>query len=331
MFLGLVPPLSAHAGIFSDIIKLFSGEEEAAPESAAYASISIPLLGSGQGVQGQTLAVGGPIVEDTFFPLSSTLDSALISSKNPAGTLPSSQHGQILIYTVLPGDTPGSVAENFGISLNTLLWANNIRNSNLIKVGDELVILPVSGVRYDVKSGDTLESIAKKFKGDVLEISSFNGLALGEKIQEGSSIIIPDGELAISHAPTTPPSTRSRVAGLPEHRGYYMRPIFGGRRSRGIHGFNGVDLADSCGLPVLASAEGTVIIARSSGWNGGYGRYLVISHPNGTQTLYAHLSAILSKAGQTIDRGFPIATIGSTGNSTGCHVHFEIRGAKNPF
>jgi len=110
-----------------------------------------------------------------------------------------------------------------------------------------------------------------------------------------------------------------------------MRPIFGGRRSRGIHGYNGIDLADSCGSPVVTSAPGTVIILRSSGWNGGYGKYIVVTHPNGTQTLYAHLSSVLASVGQFVAQGSQIGNIGSTGNSTGCHVHFEIRGAKNPF
>ena len=246
------------------------------------------------------------------------------------GTLPSVFQDEILIYTVVGGDTPGAIAERFGISLNTLLWANNIANPNLIKVGDELIILPVTGVKYEVKKGDTIEAIAKKFKGDVDEILSFNGLATGEPLEVGSVLIIPDGEIV---PPLSAPSTRSisSFSRLPEYSGYYMKPIFGGRRSRGLHGFNGIDLADSCGSPVLSSAPGTIIIARPSGWNGGYGKYVVIAHANGTQTLYAHLSLILGKIGQYIAQGSQIATIGSTGNSTGCHVHFEVRGARNPF
>ena len=117
-----------------------------------------------------------------------------------------------------------------------------------------------------------------------------------------------------------------------------MRPIVGGRNARatranphGLHGFNGVDLANSCGLPVSAAAAGTIIIVRTSGWNGGYGKYIVVTHPNGVQTLYAHLSTIQTNVGEQVAQGTPIALIGSTGNSTGCHVHFEVRGAKNPF
>ena len=84
-------------------------------------------------------------------------------------------------------------------------------------------------------------------------------------------------------------------------------------------------------MSVFASNGGNVIIARDSGWNGGYGKYIVVNHPNKTQTLYAHLGLIAVSTGQYVGRGTSIGTIGSTGNSTGCHVHFEIRGAKNPF
>lgn len=121
-------------------------------------------------------------------------------------------------------------------------------------------------------------------------------------------------------------------------KGKHMKPIVGGYRSQGIHDRNAVDLATSCGRAVLAAAEGTVRVAnggksrgKGRAWNGGYGRYVVIDHADGSQTLYAHLSRILVVVGQFIQQGFPIGLVGSTGHSTGCHVHFEVRGGKNPF
>lgn len=316
----------ANAGLFSDLWSFLVGDvQEVSAESSA-AAVSLPLLGSKQ--SGQRPGTGGP-VESASVPLPTVQDSALVASRNPAGTLPLDGADQILVYTVESGDTPSSIAKNFGISLNTLLWANNIRNANLVKVGDELIILPVTGVRYEVKKGDTIDSIAKKFKGDANEISGFNGLGVGETLALGSTIIIPDGELTPTPSASPLPSRFANLRAEPT--GYYMRPIFGGRRSRGIHGYNGIDLADSCGSPVVTSAPGTVIILRSSGWNGGYGKYIVVTHPNGTQTLYAHLSSVLASVGQFVAQGSQIGNIGSTGNSTGCHVHFEIRGAKNPF
>jgi len=318
----------AQAGLLSDFWKFIAGTEEIKAADNSYAAVSLPLLGS-QG-SGRDAGVGGSI-EATPPPLPTVQESALVASRNPAGTLPSESLDQILIYTVAEGDTPGAIAERFGISLNTLLWANNIKNPRLIKVGDDLIILPVSGVQYEVKKGDTLESIAKKFKGDVFEIAGFNGLAIGQGLEIGMQVIIPDGEI------TLPPFSSSKVvpsrfANLKsEASGYYIRPITGGRKSRGIHGYNGIDLAAPRGSAVLASAAGTVIISRSSGWNGGYGKYVVITHANGTQTLYGHLNQVLVESGQRVSQGNAIGLVGSTGNSTGPHVHFEIRGAKNPF
>lgn len=331
LILGIVffQPSLAQAGFFSDIVKFFSGgTPEPQPERAQTAiSTSLPLLGSRDDFYD---AVGG-VVEDFNVPLSATQNNALVASRNPLGIIEDSGKDQIVVYTVQPGDTPGGIAANFGISLNTLLWANNIHNPNLIRNGDELIILPVTGVYYTVKNGDTLASIAKKFNGDLTEILNFNGLAVDESLKVGVTIIIPDGEIDRVASALPQQQSVKRYALLPDAEGFFRKPIFGGRKSRGLHGYNAVDLAQTCGRPVLASAAGTVIIARLSGWNGGYGNYLVLEHQNGTQTLYAHVQSILARAGQEIAQGSQIATVGTTGNSTGCHVHFEIRGAKNPF
>lgn len=320
-------PAHAHAGFFSSIIKFLTGTGAEASQTPQPAGVSLPLLGS-FGFGPPPLGVGGPDTEEEL-ALSATQDSALIGYRSPTGTLPASSADQIVVYTVQPGDAPGSIAESFGISLNTLLWANDIRNPNLIKVGDQLVILPVSGVKYEVKKGDTVASIAKKFKGDAGDILNFNGLAPDESLEVGSTVIIPDGEISAPAAPATRIGSRPNY--LPEFEGYYLRPVLGGRKTRGIHGFNGVDLAVQRGSPVLASAPGAVILARGYGWNGGYGKYVVVSHPNSTQTLYSHLDQVLVEVGQQVERGNAIGLVGSTGNSTGPHVHFEIRGARNPF
>lgn len=271
--------------------------------------------------------------------LSIVQHSALVSPFNPQGVLSDDIRGSITTYTVKEGDNLSEIAKSFGITVNTLLWANDIRDARKIKPGDTLVILPVSGVKYIVKKGDTLGAIAKKYKGSVDDIAQFNGFAIDEALIAGTELIIPDGEIAEAQAPTpTQSGSAARFAQLQEYVGYYLRPIIGGRNSRatrsnphGIHGFNGVDLASTCGNPVRASAEGTVLVARSSGWNGGYGRYVVIAHQNGTQTLYGHMLSVGVLSGQHVNQGQEIGKIGSSGNSTGCHVHFEIRGARNPF
>ena len=113
--------------------------------------------------------------------------------------------------------------------------------------------------------------------------------------------------------------------------GELIRPIIGGRKTQGLHGHNGIDLGAPVGTQVLASGDGRVILAKSGGYNGGYGNYVAIAHPNGTQTLYGHLSAIFVVQGQSVAQGETIGKVGSTGRSTGPHLHFEVRGAVNPF
>ncbi len=234
---------------------------------------------------------------------------------------------QISIYVVREGDTLSQIAEMFNVTVNTIKWNNDIR-SNTLRPGDTLVILPITGVRHTVKKGDTLASIAKLYKGDKDEIIAYNEIT--GTLVVGSVIIIPDGEIT----PTVSGSSTSgtRVSGLKEYVGYYLRPVVaGGRKTQGIHGYNAVDLGAPIGTPIMASAPGEVIISRNGGWNGGYGIYVVIRHSNGTQTLYAHNNSNTVSAGDTVKQGDIIGYVGRTGKATGSHVHFEIRGGRNPF
>lgn len=264
---------------------------------------------------------GGPVI--------AIVDKTALSSEDEAGTfvdLGQSGTGQISTYVVKSGDTLGEIAEMFGVSVNTIMWANDLK-SKTVREGQELIILPISGVRHTVKSGDTLQSLAKKYSADLDDVLSYNGLDSSAKIVVGDVVIIPDGVLS---APATSSfarvSTQTSVAS-----GYFIRPIAGGRKSQGIHGYNGVDIAAAVGTPIRASAGGTVVIARTSGYNGGYGLYVAIKHANGTQTLYGHMSRVNVSVGEKVDQGEVIGAVGNTGRSTGPHIHFEVRGAKNPF
>ncbi len=233
--------------------------------------------------------------------------------------------GQISIYTVREGDTIGAIAEMFDVSANTIRWANDLK-SNTLRVGQELAILPISGVRHTVKSGDTLQSLSSKYKADLNDILSYNNLSLGAKLKVGDVVIIPDGVVMTSSG--KPGSTVGQVRVV---SGFYSRPIVGGVKTQGIHGHNGVDIGSPVGTPVVASASGKVILSRTGGYNGGYGTYIVISHSNGTQSLYAHLSSNYVSVGETVEQGEVIGSVGLTGKTTGPHLHFEIRGARNPF
>lgn len=314
----LIFPTRVFAGIFSVFKELFAAEESyVAP---AENSQTLALLESAKTASPSTggaeisIVDGSALAPDTVF--------------SGSGEVFKPKNDQISIYVVREGDTLNSVAEMFGVSPQTIMWANNM-TSKTIKPDDTLIILPVSGVRHTVVKGDTISTIAKKYKGDAQEIAEFNHMELTDSLKIGQQIIIPDGEITLTTTKASASVTSS--ASKPSYDGYYVRPLSGGRKTQGIHGFNAVDLAAPIGTAVYASAGGKVIVSRSSGWNGGYGSYIVISHDNGTQTLYAHLSQVNVSIGDVVAQGETIGAVGSTGKSTGPHLHFEVRGAKNPF
>lgn len=263
-------------------------------------------------------------------------NNSLLPDSGPLGTIADTEEilgsDQINIYVVREGDNLSQIASMFNVSVNTIIWSNEIEKGGKITPGQTLIILPISGVKYEVKKGDTLKSIANKLKGDIDEIIKYNDLSIGDKLIEGQTIIIPNGEIVpVQQVKYSTKTNPYRGGGGQYYVGYYSRPILWGHKSQGLHGYNGVDLADSCGEPIVASAGGDVVVSREGGWNGGYGNYIVISHNNGTQTLYSHLSSNIVSPGWHVAQGQVIGYIGSTGKSTGCHLHFEVRGAKNPF
>lgn len=324
-----LPILRADAGIFSFFSGLFEqGVNTQAEETAT--SQTVALLSPVPSPNPQFGKGGGDInIID---------ESALLPDIGPSGTASDVEviQGsveQIMAYTVRKGDTLTGVAKMFGVTPNTIVWANDLSTKTL-KEGQEITILPVSGVRYTVKKGDTVAGIAKKFKGDAEEISSFNNID-NETLAAGISIIIPDG--VIPAAIKTPASSASRFTYAPSNEtpsGYYIRPLSGGHKTQGIHGYNGVDIGAPIGTPVYAAAGGEVVISKYSAgnpWFGGYGNYIAIKHDNGTQTVYGHLSQVRVSVGERVNQGEVIGAVGNTGRSTGPHLHFEVRGAKNPF
>ncbi len=239
----------------------------------------------------------------------------------------------ISIYVVQKGDTLSEIAEKFGVTVNTIKWANDLKKTDSIKIGQKLVILPVTGVKYVVKNGGTLKDIIKKVGGSIEEAAAFNGVEPDEYLAKGTELIIPNGEIKEpkKKAVKIKSYVRSTGTGKVVRAGYFIRPVKGGVRTQGIHGHNAVDLASTYGAAIYAAASGQVIISKSRGWNGGYGHYVVIKHPNGTQTLYSHLSKNFVSVGDQVKQGQVIGAMGSTGRSTGVHLHFEVRGARNPF
>ncbi|OGG92981.1 hypothetical protein A2609_01970 [Candidatus Kaiserbacteria bacterium RIFOXYD1_FULL_47_14] len=273
--------------------------------------------------------------------LATSGDSALISHSGPSGTsadianTPTSD--QISVYVVRQGDTLSEIANMFNVSVNTIIWANNLSGVKDIHKGDTLVILPISGVERTIVKGDTLKSLAKKYGADANEIARFNDLDLTTALAIGSKIIIPGGELSVpmpvrSSFSNSVPNNPLHGAGGAVYAGYFTNPVPGAILTQWLHGWNAVDLGAARGTPIYAAANGTVIVARNNGaWNGGYGNYIVITHDNGSQTLYSHFKNSIVNAGQAVTKGQLVGYIGTTGLVTGPHLHFEVRGAANPF
>ncbi|KND50228.1 MAG: putative peptidase [Parcubacteria bacterium C7867-003] len=320
LMLFLFPLTATACGIF-DIKSCFTGGSKAdAEEVVSSNSQNIALL---QAPLSPNRGASST-VEDL-----SIVEGIYISPENQVtGDIKTIDDEQISVYVVRQGDTLPVIAKMFGVTINTIRWGNDLKSDKLTP-GQTLVILPISGIQHVVKSGDTLQSIAKLHKGDLDEILQYNNLTISSKLVIGDVIVVPDGEAAPVSAGTKK-TTSTKGGSTPTYSGYYMRPIVGGIKTQGVHGHNGVDLASSYGANVLASAGGEVIIARV-GWNGGYGTYVVIKHGNGTQTLYGHLSSLAVSPGDRVVQGQIIGKMGSTGKSTGTHLHFEIRGARNPF
>ncbi|MFA6536400.1 MAG: peptidoglycan DD-metalloendopeptidase family protein [Candidatus Paceibacterota bacterium] len=324
LFLSLIlAPRTANAGLLSFISSLVNNEAEAGTNGSVVNSQNMPLLQATRNPN-PSLSKGGDITI--------VASSALLSEAGPAGTLADIEDpksSQISVYVVHSGDSLSGIAKMFGVSANTIIWANDITGP--IQVGQKLIILPISGIKHTVVKGETLQSIAKKYKGDAGEIRQFNGLDQGASLIVGDTIIIPDGEMAGYSVSTISSTSKIRGAGGPDYGTYYIWPVLGGRKTQGLHGYNGIDIGASRGTPIMAAASGQVIISRSSGWNGGYGEYIVIAHANGTQTLYGHLDTNVAYEGSYVVQGQIIGYVGSTGRSTGPHLHFEVRGAQNPF
>jgi len=230
----------------------------------------------------------------------------------------------IIQYTVKEGDSLFNIAKKFGITLETLLWANDLQKSSILKSGQKLVILPVSGIMHMVKAGENINQIAKTYRAEEKEIIDFNELSKEGEIFVEDILVIPGGKLP---SPTPPVIAGTSETALPNS--YFIIPCQG-KITQGIHFYNAIDIANQCGTPVFATAGGKIQVIDNK-WP--YGGYIRILHPNGVVTLYGHLSKIIVSTGQNISQGQVLGYIGNTGRTigaTGCHLHFETRGAVNP-
>jgi murein DD-endopeptidase MepM/ murein hydrolase activator NlpD len=319
----------AHASIISSLISSLMGSESVSAKGLPFdthqSSQTIALLQAANNFDPNPEKVGEVV------PVAGSALIADLAMGNADSSSVALSNTEISTYVVQSGDTLSGIAQMFGVSVNTILWSNDITKASGIRPGQSLIILPVSGITHIVKSGETIKGITLQYKADLKEVLEYNELTLSSTLSVGQRIILPDVEITTS-LPTRLVVGKTLSSGASNSAGYYIRPIKIGVRTQGVHGYNGVDLAAPVGTPIYASAEGTVIVSKNDGaYNGGYGNFIIIAHPNNTQTVYAHASKTLVKAGDYVEQGQKIALMGSTGKSTGSHVHFEIRGAKNPF
>lgn len=274
------------------------------------------------GIGGQDPRFMNVVMMDTTDPvLNSLYDTRTNISVKP--------RSETIEYEVQSGDTVSGLAAKFGISTDTVKWENNLDNTNSIKPGQKIKILPVSGVSHTVKSGDTLESVAKKYSAESQAVLDFpfNDVPDDMKLAVGQVLIIPDGV-----PPKAPARAIPRYLAKGPASSTYSAPGGGnftwptnGSITQGFSWYHpGIDIANRGGPANVASDGGVVVVA---GWvdNFGFGNRVVINHGNGYQTTYAHLSNIYVTIGQKVSRGETIGRMGSTGRSTGTHTHFEIR------
>ncbi|NLG49465.1 MAG: M23 family metallopeptidase [Chloroflexi bacterium] len=232
----------------------------------------------------------------------------------------------VITYQVQAGDSVLSIAEKFGLDGNSILWANEklANNPDFLQIGQELNILPVDGAYHTVAKGETLAGIAAKYKVEPEAITSYkgNGLEPPYSLTAGQQLIIPGGVKPYVPKKVEVVSSAPAPQNAKRGTGAFAWPMSGQISQRYWAGHLAIDIAAPKGRAIVSADSGYVSYVQVS--NTGYGLMVLIDHGNGFQTRYAHLSAIYVEVGQSVGRGETIGLCGSTGNSTGPHLHFEV-------
>jgi len=248
------------------------------------------------------------------------LETSTLISKKP--------RAEVFEYTVKEGDTLSIIAERFGVSMDTITWENDLKSAKDIKVGQTMLILPTTGILHKVKPGETIYSLAKKYQANAQAVVDwpYNSFANDETfaLAVGQELMIPDG-VKPKEVPIVLPRyyAQAPAAGTVTGTGQFAWPTSGNITQTFKWYHQAIDIANRAAPDILAADAGSVIVV---GWPApwDYGNRVFTVHGNGFVTWYAHLSQIYVSAGQTVGRGQALGRMGSTGRSTGTHLHFEI-------
>lgn len=277
--------------------------------------------------------IGGPIILENN-PFTGSLDQkpgnfqAAIVSYNPEGGSLSTvvsvkPRDKVIDYKVLGGDTLAAIAKRFDVSVDSLKWVNNLK-SDVIKPGQIVKVPPVTGIVHKVVAGETIYTIAKKYKTDSQKIVNFPFNDFTDldtfALSSGQTLFVPDG--VIQEAPALSPTFAQAQAGV---RGLsnFIWPTSGIITQYPVWYHMALDIASNSAPAILASDRGTVVFAGCLRY--GYGCHVIVDHGNGYKSLYAHMSTIAVSAGQVVGQGQALGNMGATGRATGPHLHFEIR------
>lgn len=292
--------------------------------------------------------IGGPIIAENN-PFISSLEQnsesyqAAVISYNPdqyslSTVISSKPRDKVVDYTVEDGDTLENIAQKFDVTTDTIKWENDL-DDDVIQPGQSLRIPPVTGVVHKVASGENVYSIAKKYKTDAQKIANFPFNEFSDldtfQLTPGQDLYVPDGVIQEAQPTYTQPTqqraTIAQIQAGAKGGGSFIWPTSGQITQYPVWYHMALDIASNQLPPIIAADSGTVSYSGCITW--GYGCHVIVDHGNGYQTLYAHFSSLSVSAGQSVSQGQQLGIMGSTGRSTGPHLHFEIRqggGLLNP-
>ncbi|MDR2733659.1 MAG: M23 family metallopeptidase [Spirochaetota bacterium] len=261
--------------------------------------------------------IAGVDENDLFFKMF-LADEARANLAGPQGG-PEPATLKLFSYTVNKDDSLSRIAEKTGVNLDALISLNKLSDAHVITIGQQLTIPNQKGIYYKVKKGDTIGKLVKDYKIAGTAIQEANGLARDE-LETGSVIFLPGARLSAEEMDKALGMDFVRPA-----RGGWISSVPGYRRDPFTlgHQFHpGIDIALPYGTAIVAARSGQVEFA---GWNGGYGRMVMVKHTDGYSSIYGHMQRFIVSGGQWVRAGQVIGYVGSTGYSTGPHLHFELR------